>query len=100
MTNKAEGKKNVLIVGSEGIDRKLLDNLTLSTGPTLPFVPRFPSSLFRIRNYDLNRRAHRTSPILGRLLEICPGRRHAWFDSTVGRIRKPYMATSSEETKK
>jgi hypothetical protein len=31
-------------------------------------------------------------PILYRLKYICPGGRHAWFESSVGLIRKPIKA--------
>lgn len=30
--------------------------------------------------------------VLGPLIKVCAGKRHAWFNSNVGTIRKPYNA--------
>jgi len=31
----------------------------------------------------------RSAVVLGRMIRVCPGRRHAWFESSMGMIRKP-----------
>ena len=28
----------------------------------------------------------------GKMIRICPGKRHAWFESAVGPVRKPCIA--------
>lgn len=28
---------------------------------------------------------------MGHLVRVCPGKRHAWFESSVGLVRKPYQ---------
>ena len=32
--------------------------------------------------------------VIGQLISICPGKRHAWFESNVGKIRKQYLQQS------
>lgn len=27
---------------------------------------------------------------IGSVIRVCPGRRHAWFDSNIGPVRKPW----------
>jgi len=29
--------------------------------------------------------------VLGDLVKVCPGKRHAWFNSNIGVVRKPYV---------
>jgi hypothetical protein len=29
--------------------------------------------------------------VIGKLIRVCPGKRHAWYESNVGNIRKPYL---------
>lgn len=29
--------------------------------------------------------------VVGKLVRVCPGKNHAWFESPVGLIRKPYV---------
>ena len=31
--------------------------------------------------------------VVGKLISITPGKRHAWYESNVGNIRKPYPIT-------
>lgn len=33
----------------------------------------------------------KTKVILGPLVKLCPGKRHGWFESNVGLIRKPVI---------
>lgn len=33
--------------------------------------------------------------VVGKLIKPCPGKRHGWFESNVGRIRKPISANPS-----
>lgn len=38
--------------------------------------------------------------IVGKFIRTCPGKRHAWYESNVGQIRKPLSGdTPSPETK-
>jgi uncharacterized protein affecting Mg2+/Co2+ transport len=32
----------------------------------------------------------REKAVIGELVKVCPGKRHAWYSSNVGLIRKPY----------
>ena len=32
--------------------------------------------------------------VIGKLISICAGKRHAWFESNVGKIRKSYPQQS------
>lgn len=31
----------------------------------------------------------KTKVVLGKLVKLCPGKRHGWYESNVGIIRKP-----------
>lgn len=36
-------------------------------------------------------RTSKPSPDIGKLVGVCPGGRHAWYESSVGHIRKPCL---------
>jgi hypothetical protein len=33
--------------------------------------------------------------VIGKLLAVCSGKRHAWYESDAGKIRKPYPLPQS-----
>jgi len=34
---------------------------------------------------------------LGNLIRVCPCKNHAWFESSAGPVRKPYVAENKKE---
>lgn len=48
-----------------------------------PFIPSFAALNFKPKS----------KAVLYSLISICPGKRHAWYESSVGRIRKPLQGT-------
>lgn len=38
--------------------------------------------------------------VVGRLVRVCAGGRHAWFESDVGLIRKPYTSKNAKKERK
>jgi len=43
------------------------------------------------RTYAIDRKRPRVAVQLGTYVKICPGGNHAWYDSNVGLIRKPFV---------
>ena len=32
----------------------------------------------------------KASPAIGKLIKVCPGGKHAWYETGIGKVRKPY----------
>ena len=43
------------------------------------------------------RRSRHGSPRPGKLIRVCPGGRHAWFESSAGPVRKPVQIADNPE---
>jgi len=57
--------------------------------PFILFPARWPSSFRPRRPPRIKGIRPRSTVGLGGILRVCPGRRHAWFNSSLGPIRKP-----------
>ena len=63
--------------------QSVLDLLAEMLGVSRRGIPDQPDRrFFRIRKV-------RSSARIGEMLKVCPGRRHAWFNSSAGVVRKP-----------
>ena len=40
----------------------------------------------------MTKEKNKVNVVVGSLIKVCAGKRHAWFYSNVGKIRKPYNA--------